>query len=116
MTSATRLCIYLTALLLITLTGALIYAITKGDFATSGPILFGSPWGIMTIVDLYAGFLLFAMFIYATHKDTFKASLWVVTLMLLGNMIACVYLILWLKNRNSQELPHNGLAQSLNKH
>lgn len=79
----------------------LAYTLYAGDIATSGPVLFGSPWGQMTLIDLYSGFVLFALFIYSQERFKAKAVAWIVALMLLGNLIACLYLLLWLKKFNA---------------
>ena len=41
----------------------LIYAFAVGDFAAEGGQLTSMPWGIVSLVDLYVGFALFAMWI-----------------------------------------------------
>lgn len=94
----TRIIIGLNALVL---TGFMIYAFYAGDIDTSGPILFGSPWGQMTLVDLYAGFVLFALFIYSQERTFYRSAAWIIALMFLGNLVACLYLFLWLSRKGA---------------
>ena len=90
----------ISGLLLIILLGCLAYALRAGDIATSGPVLFGSPWGIMTLVDLYVGFILFALFIISQETERRIAALWIAALLVLGNIVACIYLMVKLKNKS----------------
>lgn len=96
-TKTVRLIVIINALVL---AAFLAYALYAGDIDSSGPILFGSPWGQMTLVDLYAGFVLFALFIYSQEPTFYRSAGWIVALMLLGNLIACLYLLLWLSRRS----------------
>lgn len=106
-TKTGRIIICLNALIL---TGFLIYALYAGDIDSSGPVLFGSPWGQMAMVDLYAGFVLFALFIYSQETSFYRAAAWIITLMFLGNIVACLYLLLWLSRRRAAESPGERLA------
>lgn len=87
-------------LLLLVLVGCLVYALTEGNIDASGPTLFGSPWGVMTLVDLYAGFALFSIFILIQEKQRKTAIAWIGALLVLGNIVACVYLLLKLKQKS----------------
>ncbi|MDX1692380.1 MAG: hypothetical protein R3208_01370 [Ketobacteraceae bacterium] len=110
MHSATKFIRVIIGLNALTLIGFLVYALYAGDIDSSGPVLFGSPWGQMALVDLYAGFVLFALFIYS-QEDTFhRAAGWILGLMVLGNLIACLYLLLWLNRKKSTDSPGDRLA------
>ena len=41
------------------MTIALFYGFTQGDFFADGSIILNNPWGIVSLVDLYVGFILF---------------------------------------------------------
>ena len=86
-------------LILIVLVVCLIHAFVYGNIDNSGPTLFGSPWGIMTLVDLYAGFVLFSIFIVSQEAQRKTAALWIGALLILGNLVACLYLIIKLKQK-----------------
>lgn len=102
-----RLIICLNALVLI---GFLGYALYAGNIESSAPTLFGSPWGQMALVDLYAGFVLFALFIYSQESSFSRAAPWIAALMLLGNLVACVYLLNWLSRKKTAHKSDDPLA------
>ena len=50
------------------------------------------PWGIVSLVDLYAGFTIFGLWI--AYKETvLRTFFWVVGLIFLGNLTTAVYVI-----------------------
>ena len=74
----------------------LIYAFLVGDFATEGKQLISMPWGIVSLVDLYVGFILFAGWIIYREESWLRAAVWVVLLMVLGFFAASVYVLITL--------------------
>lgn len=74
--------------------GILIYAFTVGDFAAEGSQLTAMPWGIVSLVDLYVGFALFAMWIVYREPVRWQAAIWVILLMVLGFFIGSLYTLL----------------------
>ena len=72
----------------------LIYAFTSGDFATEGSWIVSNPWGIVSLVDLYVGFTLFAGWIIYREASPVRAGIWVVLLMVLGFFIGSLYALL----------------------
>ena len=82
--------------------GILIYGFIKGDFAAAGQFFFKDPWGIVSLVDVYVGFMFFSAWIIFREKNLLVALLWVVAIMILGNFPAGVYAFLALqKSRGS---------------
>jgi len=69
----------------------LIYAFTVGDFAAEGSQLTSMPWGIVSLVDLYVGFTLFAMWIIYREPTRWQAAIWVALLMVFGFLIGSLY-------------------------
>lgn len=69
----------------------LIYAFSAGDFAAEGAQLTSMPWGIVSLVDLYVGFALFAMWIVYREPVRWQAGIWVVLLMIFGFLIGSLY-------------------------
>ncbi len=51
-------------------------------------------WGQVVFVDLYLGFALFGAWIVWRHGIGTVAIAWIVALLLLGNLLACIY-VLW---------------------
>ena len=70
---------------------ALIYAFTVGDFQAEGSNLLAMPWGIVSLVDLYVGFTLFAGWIIYREESLPVAILWVILLMGLGFFAGSLY-------------------------
>jgi hypothetical protein len=73
---------------------ALVYAFTVGDFAAEGSQLTSMPWGIVSLVDLYVGFMLFAMWIIYREPVGWQAAIWVALLMVFGFLIGSLYTLL----------------------
>lgn len=74
--------------------GVLIYAFAVGDFAAEGSQLASMPWGIVSLVDLYVGFSLFAIWIVYREPIRWQAVIWIVLLMVLGFFIGSLYTLL----------------------
>lgn len=72
----------------------LINGFTKGNFFEDGKLLLENPWGIMSMVDLYVGFVLFSMWIFFRERNKKIAIIWIVLMMILGFFTACVYILI----------------------
>ena len=81
----------ITFLGVLAMAAALVYAFTAGDFATEGRQLTSMPWGIVSLVDLYVGFTLFAMWIIYREPVRWQAAIWVALLMVFGFLIGSLY-------------------------
>jgi hypothetical protein len=82
---------------LLAMTGVLIYGFTVGDFAGEGKQLLSMPWGIVSLVDLYVGFVLFSGWIVYREKSPVRSAIWVVLMMVLGFWTASLYTLLALQ-------------------
>jgi hypothetical protein len=49
------------------------------------------PWGIVSLVDLYVGFILFSGWIVYREKSLIRSVIWVVLMMVLGFFAASLY-------------------------
>jgi hypothetical protein len=67
-------------------------AVLEGDLAAQGDQLLGLAWGRVLLLDVYAGIALFAGWI-AWRETRTAAAVWIAALVLLGNVVACVYLL-----------------------
>ena len=76
---------------LIAMTIILIYAFTNGDFFTEGSLLLSMPWGIVSLVDLYVGFILFSLWIIYRETTWWHAAIWVILMMTLGFFTGSLY-------------------------
>ena len=61
------------------------------------------PWGIVSLVDLYAGFVLVGIWISYKEKRL-TALIWIFFLMILGNLTTAVYVIYSL-NKSKGNIP-----------
>ena len=87
-----------TALLgLLAMTVVLIYGFTVGNFAEEGKQLLSMPWGIVSLVDLYVGFILFSGWIVYREKSAVRSVVWVILMMLLGFWTASLYTLIALQ-------------------
>ncbi len=73
------------------MTAVLIYGFTIGDFSGEGSRLLSMPWGIVSLVDLYTGFILFSGWIIYREKSLPVAILWTVAMMTLGFFAGSLY-------------------------
>ena len=73
------------------MTAVLIYGFTAGDFGADGSELLKNPWGIVSMVDLYTGFILFSAWIVYREKSFFRSLIWVILMMVLGFFTASLY-------------------------
>lgn len=76
---------------LVAMTVALIYGFTAGDFFEEGRQLLSMPWGIVSLVDLYVGFVLFSAWIIYRERSPARSAVWVVLVMILGFWTASLY-------------------------
>ena len=76
---------------LLAMTAVLIYGFTVGDFAGEGGRLMRMPWGIVSLVDLYAGFALFSVWIAYREQSLPAKIIWVVLMMILGFWTGALY-------------------------
>ena len=73
------------------MTAVLIYGFTIGDFSGEGSQLLSMPWGIVSLVDLYTGFILFSGWIIYREKSLTVAILWTIAMMTLGFFAGSLY-------------------------
>ncbi|MFN2217191.1 MAG: DUF1475 family protein [Anaerolineae bacterium] len=82
---------------LLAMTGVLVYGFTVGDFAEEGKQLLSMPWGIVSLVDLYVGFVLFSGWIVYRERSLFPSIIWVALMMVLGFWTASLYTLIALQ-------------------
>ena len=72
----------------------LIYGFTVGDFGGEGAVLLSMPWGIVSLVDVYVGFILFSGWIVYREKSLLRSAVWIILVMILGNFTASLYALI----------------------
>ena len=78
---------------ILAMTAALVYGFTVGDFGADGALILANHWGIVSLVDLYTGFVLFSMWIYFRESNLIVAILWIIAMMVLGFFTGAVYVL-----------------------
>ena len=82
----------ITALLgLLAMTGIILYAFAVGDFNQEGAQLLAMPWGQVSMVDLYVGFILFSGWIIYRERSLARSVVWVILMMTLGFFTGSLY-------------------------
>ena len=79
---------------LISMAVVLIYGFSSGTLSADGAALMRMPWGIVSLVDVYVGFLLFSGWVIYRENKFWMALIWVVMIMVLGNFTASLYVLL----------------------
>ncbi|MFN0131059.1 MAG: DUF1475 domain-containing protein [Phycisphaerales bacterium] len=59
-----------------------------------------SRWGVLTLVDVYTGLLVFGAFIAWRERSGWRIGLWLVALLTLGNLATLAY-VFWASRRAS---------------
>lgn len=72
----------------------LCYGFLIGDFAADGSKILSNPWGIVSLVDLYTGFVLFSAWIVFREQNRLTAVIWVGLMMVLGFFTGSLYALL----------------------
>jgi hypothetical protein len=88
----------ISALGILAMTTVLIYGFTVGNFGADGAELLRNPWGVVSMVDLYTGFILFSAWIVYREKSILSAIIWVVLMMVLGFFTGSLYAFIALIN------------------
>lgn len=82
---------------LLAMTAVLVNGFTRGDFFAEGSQLLAMPWGIVSLVDLYTGFVLFSGWIFYREKSLLAAILWTIAMLTLGFFAGSLYAFLALQ-------------------
>jgi ABC-type Fe3+ transport system permease subunit len=88
----------------IVLAAAIFWAFGKADFWASGAAIIANPWGLVTLIDLYAGFIITGLIIAAIERWRPWAFGMLVVSLVLGNVVFAA----WGAVRGAKLL--NGLA------
>ncbi len=79
---------------LMAMSAVLIYGFGVGNFSVEGARLMAMPWGIVSLVDLYAGFALFSCWIVFRENAWLPSIVWVVLMMVLGFWAGALYTLM----------------------
>ena len=76
------------------MTIALLNGFINGDFLTDGGTLLQNPWGIVSMVDLYTGFILFSVWIAYREISILRSIIWIFFMMTLGFFTGSIYMLI----------------------
>lgn len=79
---------------LLAMTAVLAYGFSVGDFGSDGAEILANPWGIVSMVDLYVGFILFSAWIVYRENSLPAAMIWVTLMMVLGFFTGALYTLI----------------------
>ncbi len=79
---------------LLGMTAVLLNGFINGNFGQDGAELLANPWGIVSLVDLYAGFVLFSIWIAFREKNPIVAMFWILLMMVLGFFTGSLYVLI----------------------
>jgi hypothetical protein len=71
----------------------LIYGFWFGDFFQEGNILLGIAWGIVSLIDVYVGFLIMVFWVIYRENTLMAKILWSIGFLILGNVLVLLYII-----------------------
>jgi hypothetical protein len=74
----------------------LLYGFIRGDFFKEGSILMSLVWGKVSLIDVYIGFFLFSGWVLYREERLLLAVLWIILILLLGNLITSLYVTITL--------------------
>lgn len=78
------------SLLVVIMAIAILVAVSSGDFSSDGETILGLKWGVVSLLDIYTGAALFAVWIW--WRDGWKAGLaWLAILVALGHLASALY-------------------------
>ena len=83
----------LAGLVAVAMAGALAYGFTQGDFVADASRLTANPWGLVTLIECYIGYILIGAWIVQREPSTAMAAVWIVAMMLIGHLVTAAYLV-----------------------
>ena len=82
----------------------IVWASLTADFFASFDAITADPWGLVTLADLYLGFLLAAIVIVFFERG-WRAVLWIAPLPFLGNAWAVIWFVVRLPELRRRLIP-----------
>ena len=91
--------------------GVLVFGFSQGDFWAEGIQLTSMPWGIVSLFDVYVGFLLFSSWIWYREDGFWKKTFLTISILLGGNAVSALYaLIALVKSKGDMDFFFKGKA------
>src|SRR5689334_18952212 len=65
-----------------------------GSLLDQFAVIAALPWGVVTLADLYIGFLLLAVLVFLTERNWLFALLWAAPIFVVGNVWAALWFVI----------------------
>lgn len=93
--SMPRLGRVLAGLVFLALLGGIVWAgfIRDANLLSEGGAILALPWGLVTLLDLYVGFILYAVLVFTFEPRKGVAVAWVLPIFVLGNLVMAAWII-----------------------
>ncbi len=88
------------AILFLVMTAGLTYGLTVGDFWGDGGKITSLLWGNLTLLDFYVGATYICIWVGFREKSWWRALLWIVLVLGLGNWTTSLYVFLAARSAN----------------
>jgi hypothetical protein len=76
------------------LAASIVWAFGKADFWASGAAIIANPWGVVTLIDLYAGFIMTGVLVAAVERWRPWTFGLIALSFVLGNVVYAVWAVL----------------------
>jgi len=90
----------ISAIGVIAMTAVILNGFINGSFSEDGAELLANPWGIVSLVDLYVGFILFSMWIAFREASLALTITWIILMMVFGFFTGALYVLIALYKSN----------------
>ncbi len=93
MTMPARLFTSLFVILTLALTGMIVWASLEKSVIEIFKVMWAERWGIVTLVDLYTGFIVTGTWICLLERRPLRSAAWLIALFFLGNLATAVFIL-----------------------
>lgn len=81
------------AVALAAMIGSFVWAAGEASLGDGLRQLIAHRWGIVTLIDLYLGLIVFAAIVYLLERNALVTAFWAILLALLGNFATLLYVV-----------------------
>lgn len=93
MTGPARLYAIIFAILTVSLSAMIVWASLEKSVLEIFKVMWAERWGIVTLVDLYAGFVVTGTWICLLERRAVRCLPWLAAMFLLGNLATAVFIL-----------------------
>lgn len=81
------------AIMAVAFTAQILYASFRGDFGAEFAAITNMPWGQVSLVDLYLGFLLYVLAVWLVEDNLKTKLFWAIPIVFLGNAWSLLWVV-----------------------